>query len=750
MLRQSCRSTAQAAVFKSPRRNLNGYFYNIAKKMMPKISETERAALNAGTVGFDRNIFGGDPKLSDLENYSVKASPEEQAFLDKEVHELCEILDDYKITEERDMPEEFWKRCKEQGFFGMIIPKQYGGKGFSAHGHSQVVQKISTRCGSAAGTVTVPNSLGPGELLMRYGTEEQKNYFLPKLAKGELIPCFGLTAPHSGSDAASMSEAYGEVVEKDGKLGIVASFNKRYITLAPVAGVVGLAFNLKDPKKLLKGVGNEGITIALLERDHPGLEMGKRHDPLMASFMNGTVTGKDVFIPMDKIIGGQTRTGFGWNMLMDCLAEGRSVSLPASAVGGAKLAVNALGAYARIRKQFRVPIAEMGGVQEALARVASEAFILTSAQQLINSMLANHEQPAVLSAVMKYETTSRARHVVNDAMDVMGGAGICRGPNNTIGNGYMSIPIAITVEGANILTRSMITFGQGLNRAHPNLIKIINTIEKGDDVKGFSKEVYGFLGHLFSNVSRSLGRSVTSKMPSGSKLEKYESQLGRLASNFAVSADLALVLGGRLKFEEMLSGRFADAFGTLYLGYACCWYYKQNKDVEGIEEVFELAMETILQQNQAALIGLSNNFPIPGIGAIMRNISFPLGTPYNGPNDEMRKRASTLISTPSGIRNLLSEGIFISNDPKDRVRMLNDILPKAVAADKAVSAAKKAKRELTAEEQKLVAEVAAVVNELIQVDVFDKLGVEKFEDEEYVRPALRNTKFANLKVAVPV
>ena len=295
----------------------------------------------------------------------------------------------------------------------MIIPKEYGGKGFSAHGHSQVIMKLSTRCSSAAATCAVPNSLGPGELLMRYGTEEQKKYFLPQLASGKLIPCFGLTAPHSGSDAASMHEAYGEVVERDGQLGIVASFNKRYITLAPIAGVVGLAFNIKDPKGLLKGKGHEGITIALLERDHPGVEMGRRHDPLMAAFMNGPVTGKDVYIPMTSIIGGQERCGFGWNMLMDCLAEGRSVSLPASAVGAAKTAVSMVGAYARIRKQFKVPIAELGGVQEALSRIASDAFILSSAQMLINAMLANHEQPAVLSAVMKYETTNRSRNIVN-------------------------------------------------------------------------------------------------------------------------------------------------------------------------------------------------------------------------------------------------------------------------------------------------------------------------------------------------
>ena len=541
-------------------------------------------------------------------------------------------------------------------------------------------------------------------------------------------------------------------MERDGKLGIVASFNKRYITLAPVAGVVGLAFSLKDPKGLLKGTGSEGITIALLERDHEGLVMGKRHDPLVASFMNGTVQGKDVFIPMDKIIGGQTRCGFGWNMLMDCLAEGRSVSLPASAVGGAKLAVNAVGAYARIRKQFRVPIAEMGGVQEALARIASEAYILTSAQQLINSMLAKHEQPAVLSAVMKYETTSRARNVVNDSMDVMGGAGICRGPNNMIGNGYMQIPIAITVEGANILTRSMITFGQGLNRAHPNLINIVNTIEKGNDVKGFSKEVVGFLGHLAENAGRSLGRGAGSLFRSKSKgklTEYYEAELGRLASNFAVTSDLALVLGGRLKFEEMLSGRFADAFGTLYLGYACLWYYEQNKTVEGIDALVELAMENLLQQNQAALHGIASNFPVPGIGPLMKLVN-NFGATYKGPDDRMRKAASTLISTPSGIRTLLSDGVFISNDPKDRVRMLNDFLPLSVQADKATAAAKKAKRPLTTEEQALVAKVTAAADAIIQVDAFDKLGAEKYQDADYVRPALRGTKFANLEARVLV
>lgn len=722
-------------------RPITGYLYKIAKKMMPKISPTERAALNAGTVGFDRNLFSGDSSLSDLKNYNVKLSPDEQAFMDTKVNELCEILDDYKVTEDRDFSEEFWNRCKKDGFFGMIIPKAFGGKGFSAHGHSQVVQKVSTRCGSAAGTITVPNSLGPGELLMRYGTEDQKNYFLPRLAKGDLIPCFGLTSPHSGSDAASMSEAEGVVVERDGRVGIVASFNKRYITLAPVAGVVGLAFFLKDPNNLLKGLGNEGITIALLERDHPGLLMGKRHDPLMASFMNGTVQGQDVFIPMEKIIGGQLRCGFGWNMLMDCLAEGRSVSLPASAVGAAKLAVNGVGAYARLRKQFRVPIAEMGGVQEALSRIAMNAYIVTSAQMLVNAMLANHEQPAVLSAVMKYQTTSRARDIINDSMDVTGGSGICRGPNNLVGNGYMTIPIAITVEGANILTRSMMTFGQGLNRAHPNLIKIIDTIEKGDDVQGFVREVRGMIGHALSNTYRSLTKAVVRPRSKADLVAYYDGQLSRLAANFAISSDFALVLGGKLKVEEMISGRFADALSTLYLGYACLWYYQKNPGVAGLDKLLEASMESLLLENQTALAEIHANFPVGIVGSMMGAVCFPTGHPYTGPTDRMRQSVSQLITTPGAVRDLLSQDIFISSDPADRLRMMNDILPHCVAADKAMVEAKATKRALTVEEEKLVAHVRAVVDRIIQVDTFDKLGVEKYAGEDYVRPALRGTKF---------
>jgi len=435
-------------------------------------------------------------------------------------------------------------------------------------------------------------------------------------------------------------------------------------------------------------------------------------------------------------------------MLMDCLAEGRSVSLPASAVGAAKAAVNGVGAYARIRKQFRVPIAEMGGVQEALARIASDAYINVSAQMLVNAMLANHEQPAVLSAVMKYQTTTRGRAIINDAMDILGGAGICRGVNNMVGNGYMSIPIAITVEGANILTRSMITFGQGLNRAHPNLIKIINTIEKGDDPKGFMTEVQGIVGHFLSNVVRSLSLAVTRPRSKKDLVKYYEGQLSKLSANFALSCDLALILGGRLKVEEMVSGRFADALSTLYLGYACLWNYQRNSHVAQLDRVLELAMESLLLENQTALRGLHANFPIPVVGSIMSLLCFPTGAVYEGPNDKMRQKVARIITTPSAVRDLFAENVFVSSDPTDRVRMLIETLPLVMEADELLAKIKKEKRALTASEEAFLAKVNAIVDQIVQVDVFDKLGVEKHEDDSYVRPALRGTRFASSSAQV--
>jgi len=712
--------------------------YKFAKGVMPRVSETERAALECGTVGFDREIFSGKPSFQKLLDTYEKTTlpPNEQAFMDNEVQQLCEMCDDYQIMKDQDLPQEVWDFLKEKGFLGMIVPKEYGGLGFTAHGHSQVVTKISSRSATAAVSASVPNSLGPAELLMRYGTEDQKNYFLPKLASGEHLPCFGLTGPSSGSDAANMRDK-GEVCMQDGVLGIKATFNKRYITLAPVASCVGLAVDVSDPHGLLQGNGSEGITVVLLERDHPGLEMGKRHNPV-AAFMNGPVTGTDVFIPLEKVIGGQTRVGFGWNMLMDCLAEGRAISLPASAVAMAKGAANAVGGYSRIRKQFNVPIAEFEGIQEHLAQIASTAFITTSGQHLVNAMINKHEQPSVLSAVCKQQITDRGRDSVIRAMDVLGGAAICQGPNNFMANAYVTTPVAITVEGANTLTRSLIIFGQGLTRAHPHLFDLIKTLQDGNDIQGFKKEVTNLVKHGVSNFGNSLSSAVTRNRSRSDLLAYHESQMNRLATNFALMADMSLVLGGRIKFAEMISGRFADAFSALYLGYASMWFYKNNESVENLDKIFDFSMKQLEYECQTALVGVTKNFPVPGIGGLMRGLTFPTGQPYELPSDKDISTAAGLISRDTAVRDLLSDNVFVSDNADDRVAMINATLPKAEKADKILSKIKKEKRQPTAEESKIIDEVEALRDIIIQVDNFDGLGIETTTtDKDYVRPALK-------------
>ena len=623
----------------------------------------------------------------------------------------------------------------------MVIPKEYGGLGFTAHGHSQVVTKIASRSGSTAVTVMVPNSLGPGELLVRYGTEDQKNYYLPKLASGEIVPCFGLTGPASGSDAASMRDT-GIVEEQNGVLGVRTTFKKRYITLAPVAGVVGLAFNLKDPNGLLKGVGAEGITIALLKKGHPGLRIGDRHDPLTAAFMNGTVEGEDVFIPMDDILGGQNRSGFGWNMLMDCLAEGRGISLPALSIAAAKGVAVSVGAYARIRKQFKIPIADMEGVQEGLARIAGQAYTMQSAQILTNAMLNQHEQPAVISAIMKQQMTTRMREVVNDGMDILGGAGICNGPSNFLANAYCAVPIAITVEGANVLTRSLIQFGQGLTRSHPTLLHMIQAIQHGDDMPGFNKALLATFSHAGANTYRSLALTVTRhRMKIHSQpIDYYESQLSKLSANFALCSDFAMTMGGGLKQAEFTSGRYADVLSNLFLGYAVLWHYKKYP-VAGSEKMVEYAMENILFETEDALFGIYANFPIPVLGSVMQVLTAPTGRCYARPTDTMVKQVATLITTDSAVRNQLSECLYFSQDPNDRVSMLNATLPQALAADKILTQLRKEKR-VANEEEKVIIDTAEALREIIiQVDSFARIGKELNQPEDWVaseRPAYAN------------
>ena len=756
MLSRKCPQTllklTRNNISKISTRNFTGFAYNTAKRIMPKISKTESAALEAGTVGFDGDLFQGNPSLKNLvSKYPIpELSKEERAFINNEVEILCNMLDDYQITRDRDMPVEVWDYCKKSKIFGMIIPKEYGGLGFSAHGHSQIVTKIASRSTSAAVTVMVPNSLGPGELLMRYGTDSQRDYYLPKLATGEIVPCFGLTGPSSGSDAASMRDT-GIVMEKNGVLGVSTTFKKRYITLAPVAGVVGLAFNLKDPNNLLNGVGNEGITIALLQRGHEGLRIGDRHDPLLAAFMNGTVEGEDVFIPMSDLLGGQEKAGFGWNMLMDCLAEGRAISLPALSVAGGKGVATTVGAYARIRKQFKVPIADMEGVQESLARIAANAFIMQSTQALTNAMLNQHEQPAVLSAIMKQQMTERMRRCVNDGMDILGGAGICNGRSNFLGNAYACVPIAITVEGANTLTRSLIQFGQGLTRSHPHLINLIKSIQNGNDQAGFNTALQATISHGVTNAGRSLYYRFFRKLHKGNDpIGYYESQLNKNSTNFALCSDFALVLGGKLKFAEFTSGRFADILSNLYLGYATLWYYEQSalkgKDSEA---VLDMAMQSILYDIDTAYEDLLDNFPVPMVGTCMRIFTRPFlsNNIHSKPRDTTIAAAANAITKPSSIRDVLMSDLFISKDPADRVGLINNSLEKVVAADNLLAHLRKERRQPTAAEKELIEEADVCREIIIQVDSFSRLGSELYKGNSWSkddRPAYNTSTHAQV------
>ncbi len=697
------------------------YLFNFAKKVVPKISETERIALNAGTVGFDRDLFTGSPYLKKIiSDYQPKLTEEEKNFLNKNVNELLEKVDDYKVSKTRDFDKEFWDKCKSDGFFGLMIPKEYGGNGFGPVLHSKVIEKLATRSGSASVTVCVPNSLGPAELIFKYGTDEQKNNYLPKLANGQLIPCFGLTAPHSGSDAASMIGSTGEIIkDPNGKLIINATFDKRYITLAPVADLIGIALNVKDPNNYLDG--KSGITLVLLERNHPGLEIGKRHDPLMASFMNGTIQGKNISIQLDQVIGGKDYIGKGWMMLMDCLAEGRAVSLPAASIGASKLMVSGVGAYARIRKQFKTSIGDMGGVQEPLARIAYNTFVCMSAQNLTNCMLQNHEKPAVISAIMKYECTSRARQIVNDSMDIMGGAGICRGPNNFVANTYMNVPIGITVEGANILTRNLIIFGQGLMRSHPNLLSLVKSIE-GNNQEQFNEEVVNIIKH---GVNNSIG-SITSNLQLVTKnkstlSEYYSSHLDKLAKNFALSADIALTLGPKIKSDEMISGQYADILSNLYLGYSTLWFYNLNKSVKDIDILVDYSLQQICYSIQKSFISISNNFPIKPLGAIIKLNTFPLGQTYELPNNNLTKKVSDLITLDTEVRKLLTSDVFISSNPNDQINRLNSAMKMVIESDRLLKSTKNNSIALSENDIEFIKNTQKLVDEIIQVDSFEKL-----------------------------
>ncbi|MBI5450387.1 MAG: acyl-CoA dehydrogenase [Gammaproteobacteria bacterium] len=673
---------------------ISGPLLAVFRRIMPAMSQTERDALEAGTVWWDGELFSGRPDWATLLAYpQSRLSSEEQVFIDGPVEQLCRMLDDWQISEElHDLPPEVWQFIKDHGFFGMIIPKEYGGLAFSARAHSEVVMKISTRSITAAVTVMVPNSLGPAELLMHYGTPEQKQHYLPRLARGLEVPCFALTGPEAGSDAGSIPDR-GVVCrgQFDGRevLGIRLNWDKRYITLGPVATLLGLAFKLQDPDQLLGTQQDIGITLALIPTTTPGVWIGHRHMPLNIPFMNGPNRGKDVFIPMDWVIGGQAQVGNGWRMLMECLAAGRSISLPALSTGAGKLAGRATGAYARIRKQFKTPIGQFEGVEEALARIAGNAYAMDAARCLTVLAVDLGEKPSVVSAIAKYNLTSRMRQVINDAMDIQGGSGICLGPRNLIGRAYQSIPISITVEGANILTRTMITYGQGAIRCHPYVLAEMRAAQEGDKVRAradFDRALFGHIGFAISNGVRAWWLGITAarlcRSAGHGVTRRYLQQLTRMSAAFALVSDVSmLTLGGDLKRREKLSGRLADVLSQLYIVSAIVKRYEDQGCQSEDLPLMRWACDDALLTLQASLDGLISNFPNRFAAALLRGLVFPLGLSFKGPSDALGHQVVQVLLSPSAARDRLTAGVFTSRDPQQAIGRLELTLDKVVAAE---------------------------------------------------------------------
>ncbi len=659
------------------------------KQQLPPLSATEQDALASGNTWWDSELFSGKPDWERLQRLALsQLTADEQAFIDGPVEELCQRLNDWQIThEQHDLPPEIWEFLKQNRFFGLIIPPAYGGLGFSALAHSDVVMKIASRSITAAVTVMVPNSLGPGELLLKYGTEQQKAYYLPRLADGREIPCFALTAPEAGSDASAIPDqgivcrqAFNNV---QNVLGIRLTWNKRYITLAPVATLLGLAFHLYDPEHLLGATEDIGISVALIPTQHQGVEIGNRHFPLNIPFQNGPTRGTDVFIPLDWLIGGKANAGKGWRMLVECLGEGRGISLPALATGAAKLASRYVGAYARVRQQFGLPIGQFEGIEEPLARILGTTYLMDAARLLTVTAIDQGQRPAVITALLKYQLTERMRRVLNDAMDIVGGAGICMGESNYLARAYQSIPIAITVEGANILTRSMIVFGQGAMRCHPYLLREIQAAQQ-NDVGDFDQALLGHIAHIARNLGRSSWYGVTNAhfLAAGNPCTReHYRHLARLSSHFALLADYAVLsLGGNLKRRERLSGRMADILANLYLCSAVLKHFCEQGEPAADLPLLNYACQLTLHDAQQAMLAAFHNLPHPWLAKTLRAALFPYGKPFSPPQDALIHQVAALALAPSATRDRLTHGIFISNDPNDRMGRIEDAFHKTIAA----------------------------------------------------------------------
>jgi acyl-CoA dehydrogenase len=701
----------------------------VFRKVLPPMTATEREAIEAGTVGWDGQLFSGRPDWAKwLAAPAPKLSPEEQRFLDEECEELCGMVSDWETTNVyKDLPPATWQFIKDKGFLGMIIPRDYGGLGFSAFAHSQVVAKLASRCSATVVTVMVPNSLGPGELLMHYGTEEQKRYYLPRLAKGVEVPCFALTNPYAGSDAAAIPDTgivcMGEYQGRQ-TLGLKLTWEKRYITLGPVATILGLAFRAFDPDHLLGDKEDLGITCALIPTSHPGVNIGRRHMPLNAVFQNGPNSGKDVFIPIDWLIGGKAMIGKGWRMLMESLAAGRSISLPSLSTGMSKMIVRATGGYARVRTQFKTPIGKFEGIEEPLARMGGYLYSMDALHRLVAGAVDLGEKPAVISAIAKYHLTERGRSIIVDAMDIAGGKGICMGPSNFLGAAYMQVPVSITVEGANILTRSLIIFGQGAIRCHPYVLKEIAATRDEDRERAsiaFDEALFGHLGFVLSNFARTLvhgmtGSSLVPVPDVAPEAHHYYQQLTRFSSALAFLTDVSMgVLGGALKRKEKLSARLGDVLSYLFI----CSTVLKRYELEGRQgadaPLMHWAIWDAMFKAQNALEGVISNFPNRLIAILMRRTVFPLGRPYVVPSDQLGHEVARLLIEPSATRDRLTAGMYLPKSEDDVIGTIEAAVEAALAAEPIEARIREAQKsgKLTVkvgEDRPAAAQAAGIIN----------------------------------------
>src|ERR1700744_2713790 len=664
------------------------------RKLLPAMSSTEREALDAGTVWWDGELFTGGPDWQKLMSAKPPVlTPAEQAFLDGPCEELGAMLDDWDITHRRaDLPAAVWEIFKERGFFAMIIPRRYGGLEFSAYAHSCVLIKIASRSATASSTIAVPNSLGPAELLLHYGTETQKNHYLPRLARGEDVPCFALTGPRAGSDAASIPDI--GIICKGAwqgqeTTGIRLNFSKRYITLAPIPTVIGLAFRLYDPEHLMGDKEDLGITCALIPRGTPGVTIGRRHFPLNVPFQNGPIQGHDVFVPLDAIIGGFGMAGQGWRMLVEQLSVGRCISLPSSATGGAQAAVYATGAYARIRRQFNTSIGSFEGIEQVVARMAARTYIMDAARSVTAGAIDGGEKPSVPSAMLKFHATEIGRMVANDAMDVHGGKGIMLGPNNYLGRGYQIVPVAITVEGANILTRNLSIFGQGAVRCHPFVLKEMNAAKNPNreaGVREFDAAIVGHVGFAISNAVRSLVMGLTSArftgVPDTGATRRYFQHVNRYSASFALATDVAmLALGGYLKKKETLSARLGDVLSSMYLASMVLKHHENQGRQQQDLPLIEWACRSLLYQAQEQLHLFLRNFPNRPLALFMRLCIFPRGLAYSPPSDRLGHAIGDLVMNPTATRERLSEHIYKTPGEHNPLGQLQEALLLAAAAE---------------------------------------------------------------------